>query len=290
MSAVTATFTEGFIGGGGFGPGGYAAGGAHGADLTSGTTTTVTTTGKLEVPTNDTLENDGLIENSGVINSTKAMSRLTGTGTVHNAGSIVSGFTQRVDASQTVTGHNYAVTLSTVEGSTTLSSFPSYAPTLPDGGADGLPGPNGNTNYFVGWKATGGLLDGTWVDETTDLTSGGTNLATSASGALPVELHAHFAQTVSVTSTPPADAAVGGTYTPTATGGPSGNPVVFTVNQYRDRVHHQRSDGDLHVDRVLRARVPPGRRWILRSSVRDTPGVPGPRSGRCRHLHLDPAR
>ncbi|MDQ6836787.1 MAG: Ig-like domain repeat protein, partial [Actinomycetota bacterium] len=38
------------------------------------------------------------------------------------------------------------------------------------------------------------------------------------------------AQAITFTSTPPANATVGGHYTPTATGGGSGNPVVFTID------------------------------------------------------------
>ena len=37
-------------------------------------------------------------------------------------------------------------------------------------------------------------------------------------------------QAVSFTSSPPSPGAVGGTYTVTATGGASGNPVIFTVD------------------------------------------------------------
>ena len=37
-------------------------------------------------------------------------------------------------------------------------------------------------------------------------------------------------QSITFTSTPPVTAVVGGTYTPTATGGASGNPVIFTID------------------------------------------------------------
>ena len=41
-------------------------------------------------------------------------------------------------------------------------------------------------------------------------------------------------QRITFTSTPPAPAVVGGTYTPTATGGASGNPVTFTIDATAD--------------------------------------------------------
>ncbi|KTD55481.1 hypothetical protein Lsan_3437, partial [Legionella santicrucis] len=37
-------------------------------------------------------------------------------------------------------------------------------------------------------------------------------------------------QTITFTSTPPSNATIGGTYTVTATGGISGNPVVFSID------------------------------------------------------------
>ena len=39
-----------------------------------------------------------------------------------------------------------------------------------------------------------------------------------------------LAQAISFTSTPPSPAVVGGTYTPAATGGGSGNPVTFSID------------------------------------------------------------
>jgi len=49
-------------------------------------------------------------------------------------------------------------------------------------------------------------------------------------GENPGDGSAQSPQAITFTSTPPSPAAVGGTYTPTATGGASGNPVVFSVD------------------------------------------------------------
>jgi hypothetical protein len=48
-------------------------------------------------------------------------------------------------------------------------------------------------------------------------------------GENPGDGSAQTAQAITFTSTPPSPAVVGGTYTPTATGGGSGNPVVFSI-------------------------------------------------------------
>ena len=58
---------------------------------------------------------------------------------------------------------------------------------------------------------------------------------TSVAGVLsvtpaPQTVPSSLSQTVTFTSKPPAGAAVGGTYTPTASGGASGNPVVFGIS------------------------------------------------------------
>jgi hypothetical protein len=50
------------------------------------------------------------------------------------------------------------------------------------------------------------------------------------SGANPGDGSAERSQAITFTSTPPSPAAVGGTYTPAATGGASGNPVVFSID------------------------------------------------------------
>ncbi|MDQ6839046.1 MAG: Ig-like domain repeat protein [Actinomycetota bacterium] len=66
------------------------------------------------------------------------------------------------------------------------------------------------------------------TDHVTATYGGNTNnMASSASAPIAVAV-AKAAQTITFTSTPPANATVGGTYTVTAVGGPSGNPVTFS--------------------------------------------------------------
>lgn len=227
-----ATVGEGEVGIGGLGRSGYVASGAHGADVTTGTVVDVTSSGRLEVPSNESLENDGTIDNAGGINSTNAMSRLIGTGTVNNTGSIRSGYISQVDSTQTVTGHNYLVNFASVEGSLSPSSLSVYASTVANGGFGGIPGPIGAASNFMEWKVSGGPLDTAQVDQNTDLSVGGTNVATAMSGAVPISLHAYFAQHVVFTSNAPTNPVVGDSYSPTASGGLSGNPIMFSINQF----------------------------------------------------------
>jgi hypothetical protein len=58
--------------------------------------------------------------------------------------------------------------------------------------------------------------------------AGDANYAAAATATQSVSV-AKGTQTITFTSTPPANAAVGGTYDVAATGGPSGNPVVFSI-------------------------------------------------------------
>jgi S-layer family protein len=74
-----------------------------------------------------------------------------------------------------------------------------------------------------------GQLAGTWGSTTSGATNQN-NTYFAGNGYLLVINDTRSPQIITFTSTPPASATVGGTYTPTATGGGSGNPVTFTTD------------------------------------------------------------
>jgi hypothetical protein len=75
-----------------------------------------------------------------------------------------------------------------------------------------------------------GKAPGTW-GSTSSAATNTDDTYFAGTGDLNVINDARLPQIITFTSTPPANAAVGGpTYTPTATGGASGNPVTFTID------------------------------------------------------------
>ncbi len=105
-----------------------------------------------------------------------------------------------------------------------------YTPTATGGGS-------GNPVVFsIGASSTSGAcsVSGTAVDFTgigtcvIDANQAGTNVY-SAAPQMSQSATVEATQVITFTSTPPSPAVVGGTYTPTATGGGSGNPVVFSI-------------------------------------------------------------
>ena len=105
-----------------------------------------------------------------------------------------------------------------------------YTPTATGGGS-------GNPVVFsIGASSTSGAcsVSGTAVDFTgigtcvIDANQAGTNVY-SAAPQMSQSATVEATQVITFTSTPPSPAVVGGTYTPTATGGASGNPVVFSI-------------------------------------------------------------
>ena len=73
-------------------------------------------------------------------------------------------------------------------------------------------------------------------------------------------------QTITFTSTPPSPAVVGGTYTVTASGGASGNPVTFSIDPSANGIcTHLGCHRHLRRRRDLRHRRQPGRQRQLRS-------------------------
>jgi large repetitive protein len=74
-----------------------------------------------------------------------------------------------------------------------------------------------------------GQLAGTWGSPTSGATNQN-NTYFAGNGYLLVINDTRTPQIITFTSTPPVNATVSGTYTPTATGGGSGNPVTFTTD------------------------------------------------------------
>ena len=98
-------------------------------------------------------------------------------------------------------------------------------------------GGSGNPVVFsIGSASTSGAcsVSGSAVDFTgigtcvIDANQAGTNVY-SAAPQMSQSATVEATQVITFTSTPPSPAVVGGTYTPTATGGGSGNPVVFSI-------------------------------------------------------------
>jgi uncharacterized repeat protein (TIGR01451 family) len=69
---------------------------------------------------------------------------------------------------------------------------------------------------------------GTYTNEASATSAGGTVEITSSGPTAPITVLAKAPQTI-VFGPPPVNPAIGGSYTPTATGGGSGNPVVFSI-------------------------------------------------------------
>jgi hypothetical protein len=76
-----------------------------------------------------------------------------------------------------------------------------------------------------------GKINGTWGSTNSAAANKDDNFfSTVHTGYLNVTTDSRIAQTITFTSSAPTDAAPGGTYTPTATGGGSGNPVTLTID------------------------------------------------------------
>ena len=76
-----------------------------------------------------------------------------------------------------------------------------------------------------------GVASGTWGSTSSTATNQNDTYFASTTGFLNVTNDSRTPQIITFTSVAPVNAAVGGpTYTPTATGGDSGNPVTFTIN------------------------------------------------------------
>ena len=71
----------------------------------------------------------------------------------------------------------------------------------------------------------GGAGSSYWVPGATH-----TSMSTDTTGTPQVVISYQLAQAVSITSNPPSPAVYGGSYTPAATGGGSGNPVTFSID------------------------------------------------------------
>jgi hypothetical protein len=89
------------------------------------------------------------------------------------------------------------------------------------------------TNISVNHLSLGGLgqAPGTWGSSASAATNTNDTYFASTTGYLNIINDARAPQTIVFTSAAPVNAVVGGpTYTPTATGGASGNPVIFSID------------------------------------------------------------
>ncbi|SHG11253.1 Listeria/Bacterioides repeat-containing protein [Jatrophihabitans endophyticus] len=173
----------------------------------------------LTVPTGVTVTNSGFIDNRGSI---------TGAGTVVNTGTIVGSGTVanngQGDTGTTVTQHSHLLTFdNNGTTGTRRPDRPIFAATVGDTNRSLIAPPAQNGYTFTGWYTS--ATAGTKVTESTDLQ----NLV--GAGPQTVTLYAHYeiAQSIAFTSSAPSPAAVGSTYTVAATGGASGQPVIFSA-------------------------------------------------------------
>ena len=123
---------------------------------------------------------------------------------MRNPGTINTGSGGTVGSGLTVTGHDYTMSFATSNRTVTPTSMHVYAATPAAGGLS-LPAPTGMSggDTFGAWRASGGPLAGAIVADTTDLSNGGTSLATSPGGPIAVALDAYFSQVITFSSTLP---------------------------------------------------------------------------------------
>jgi len=116
------------------------------------------------------------------------------------------------------------------DGSVTVNGYPVYA--LPDAISLGEPAittpvcnPSNECVLFIGEDENNFAGSPHYFSEPFFVAANGTD-----NGAMPGDGSAQKTQTITFTTNPPSPAVVGGTYTPAATGGASGNPVVFSID------------------------------------------------------------
>jgi uncharacterized repeat protein (TIGR02543 family) len=176
------------------------------------------------IPAGSTVTNVGLIDNEGEI---IVFGTLDTSGTIANAGTIavrgVGGVGTITDPAH-VTGHNTTVILDGNGGTAPTDPSVVYADSFSDAFIDFPPDPTWAGHTFAGWYTA--PIGGSQVTDTTDLGVGGPKTLT---------LYAQWAtvgpaaQAITFTSTAPAAASVGGSYTVGGVGGGFGNPVPFSV-------------------------------------------------------------
>jgi uncharacterized repeat protein (TIGR02543 family) len=173
----------------------------------------------MQITSGATVTNTGLIKNAGAI---IVQGTLDSTGVIDNTGSIlVPGTLFPGD----IIEHDTSVTLNGNGGTAPADPPVVYADSFNDGGVTFPPDPTWAGHTFKGWYTT--PIGGSQVTDTTDLGLGGPKTLT---------LYAQWttigpaAQAITFTSAVPAVASVGGSYTVTAVGGGSGNPVTFSLD------------------------------------------------------------
>ena len=132
---------------------------------------------------------------------------------------------KRITYSNLIFSGSGTKSISMPSGSTLASGTLSIAPT--GTAVANLTGSNLGVEQLL--LAGAGQVSGSWGSSTSGATHQD-NTYFAGNGSLNVINDSRSPQIITFTSTPPADAAIGGTYTPTATGGGSGNPVTFTID------------------------------------------------------------